>query len=210
MMNNLGGLYWSQGRYNDALPLYERTRGIYEKTLDPMHPNVAAILNNLGETYWKLSRYGEAETFLRQSLKIKEARLDARDPSIAITLNALAGVLRDSRRPQEAESAYRRALDIRRNAFKPGNADLAETAAELGAMNEIAISSRFLLHVGEARHDLVRSFPTAFLQLERSSPTCRDPVELGPAIVLGRSPLRTDRTLLLKLQQDRVERSLID
>ena len=56
-LNNLGGIYWSLGRYNDALPLYERARKTFERTLDPMHPNVASVLNNLGETYWKLGRY---------------------------------------------------------------------------------------------------------------------------------------------------------
>ena len=61
-----------------------------------------------------------------------------------------------------------------------------------------------------ARHDLAGSFPIAFLELERPPPTSGDPVELGPPIVFRGSPLGGDRPFLLKLQQDRIERALID
>ena len=40
--------------------MYQRAREIFEKTLDPEHPRMAAILNNLGETYWALGRFDEA------------------------------------------------------------------------------------------------------------------------------------------------------
>jgi tetratricopeptide (TPR) repeat protein len=32
-LNNLAGLYWSQGRYTDAEPLYQRSIAIWERVL---------------------------------------------------------------------------------------------------------------------------------------------------------------------------------
>jgi hypothetical protein len=37
----------SQGRYEGAQPLFERALAIYEKALDPNHPNVATACGNL-------------------------------------------------------------------------------------------------------------------------------------------------------------------
>jgi len=46
-LNNLGGLYSSQGTYGEAEPLYKRALAILEKALGPDHPNVVAVRNNL-------------------------------------------------------------------------------------------------------------------------------------------------------------------
>ena len=43
-----------------------------------------------------------------------------------------------------------------------------------------------------------------------SFPFFRDPIELGPPIVLRHAPLRGDRTLLFQLEQYRIESALID
>ena len=46
-LNNLAELYKSQGKYDEAEPLYERALAICEKALGPDHPETAASLNNL-------------------------------------------------------------------------------------------------------------------------------------------------------------------
>ena len=58
-------LYWSMERYADALPLQERVRRSFERTLDPSHPNIATAYSNLAETYWKLGRFAEAESLFQ-------------------------------------------------------------------------------------------------------------------------------------------------
>ena len=45
-LNNLAGLYRTQGRYTEAEPLYKRALGIVEKALGPEHPHVAQGLEN--------------------------------------------------------------------------------------------------------------------------------------------------------------------
>jgi non-specific serine/threonine protein kinase/serine/threonine-protein kinase len=133
-LNNLGALYWTLGRYDDALPIYERVRKTFERTLDPSHPDIAALYNNLAETYWKLGRFDEAEPLFRRSLAIKESRLSPGHSSLAITLHSMAGMLRDQGRLGDAEAAYRRALDIRLRAYGPTNGEVVETSTALAAL----------------------------------------------------------------------------
>jgi tetratricopeptide (TPR) repeat protein len=51
-LNNLAGLYKSQGKYNEAESLYRRSLSIWEKQLGENHPLVATSLNNLAELYY--------------------------------------------------------------------------------------------------------------------------------------------------------------
>ncbi len=50
-MNDLARLYWQQGRYAEAEPLYKRSLAIQEKALGPDDPAVAMDLNNLALLY---------------------------------------------------------------------------------------------------------------------------------------------------------------
>lgn len=55
-LNGLALLYESQGRYEEAEPLYERALAIREKALGAEHPSTVATLNNLAEIYRKLGK----------------------------------------------------------------------------------------------------------------------------------------------------------
>ena len=65
-MNNLAALYFKQGRYADAEPLFRRSLAIWEKALGPHHPNIANSLNHLTELYWSQGRYAEALPLVRE------------------------------------------------------------------------------------------------------------------------------------------------
>ncbi len=60
-LNNLAGLYDTQGQYAQAEPLYKRSLAIWEKALGPDHPNVATSLENLAALYRATKREKEAE-----------------------------------------------------------------------------------------------------------------------------------------------------
>ena len=45
-LNNLAGLYESQGRYSEAEPLYKRALAIAEVTLGAEHPTTVICRNN--------------------------------------------------------------------------------------------------------------------------------------------------------------------
>jgi tetratricopeptide (TPR) repeat protein len=59
-LNNLAALYDNQGKYEQALPLYERSLAIREKVLGEHHPDVAQSLNNLAALYYNQGKYEQA------------------------------------------------------------------------------------------------------------------------------------------------------
>jgi tetratricopeptide (TPR) repeat protein len=54
-------LYKSQGRYNDAEPLYLQSLDILKRQLGDDHPSVATSLNNLAALYESQGKYNDAE-----------------------------------------------------------------------------------------------------------------------------------------------------
>jgi tetratricopeptide (TPR) repeat protein len=83
-LNNLAGLLYAQGKYDEAEPLYQQSLAIKRKVcaihlvtsscdhsckvLGEEHPNVAASLNNLAGLLKAQGKYDEAEPLYRQSL----------------------------------------------------------------------------------------------------------------------------------------------
>ncbi|RJP18113.1 MAG: TIR domain-containing protein [Candidatus Omnitrophota bacterium] len=111
-LNNLAGLYNSQGRYEEAEPLCRRALAIREKVLGGEHPDTAISLNNLAGLYDSQGKYEEAEPLYLRALAICEKVLGGEHPDTAVSLNNLAGLYRTLRRYEEAEPLLRRAIAI--------------------------------------------------------------------------------------------------
>ena len=88
-LNNLAMLYESQGRYNDAEPLYLQSLDIRKRQLGNDHPDVASSLNNLAVLYESQGKYLEAEDLAKQALIIYQNRLGNEHPN---TQNAVVTV----------------------------------------------------------------------------------------------------------------------
>ena len=69
-LNGLALLYDSQGRYNDAEPLYLQSLDIKKRQLGNDYPDVATSLNNLALLYESQRKYLEAENLAQQALVI--------------------------------------------------------------------------------------------------------------------------------------------
>ncbi|MEK6643371.1 MAG: tetratricopeptide repeat protein, partial [Planctomycetota bacterium] len=118
-LNNLAGLYDTQGDYAKAEPLYKRSLAIYEKALGPDHPNVATSLNNLAELYRTQGDYAKAEPLFKRSLAIGEKALGPDHPKVATSLNNLAELYRTQGDYAKAEPLYKRSLAIGEKALGP-------------------------------------------------------------------------------------------
>jgi tetratricopeptide (TPR) repeat protein len=57
----LAYLYFEQGRYAEAEPLFLQALELSKRLLGQENPNVATILNNLALLYLEQGRYAEAE-----------------------------------------------------------------------------------------------------------------------------------------------------
>jgi len=61
LLNRTGYYYESQGRYEEAEPLYRDALAMGQRLLGEAHPAVANSLNNLAGLYESQGRYEEAE-----------------------------------------------------------------------------------------------------------------------------------------------------
>jgi tetratricopeptide (TPR) repeat protein len=113
-LNNLGALYRSAGRADEAEKVFAEALAIRRDLVsrDPgaYRPNVAATLDNLGALYVSTGRLGEAEKADTEALAIRRD-LAAHDPgayrpSLAISLNSLGIVYKRTGRTNDAEKAY--------------------------------------------------------------------------------------------------------
>ena len=109
-LNNLAGLYRSQGRYSEAEPLYEQALALRKRLLGEEHPDVAESLNDLAGLYDSQGRYSEAEPLYKQALALRKRLLGEEHPHVATSLNNLAELYDSQGRYSEAEPLYEQAL----------------------------------------------------------------------------------------------------
>ncbi len=112
LLNDAGWYAKKRARYEGAERLLLHARTMYERTLGPDHPNVAAVLDNLANLYRAQGRYAKAEPLYDRSLVIYKKAFESDHPDVATTLNNLANLYRDQGRDQEAKSHYESSLKI--------------------------------------------------------------------------------------------------
>ncbi|MDB9520783.1 tetratricopeptide repeat protein [Dolichospermum circinale CS-1225] len=111
-LDGLAQLYYSQGRYNDAEPLYLQSLDICKRQLGDDHPHVALSLNNLAVLYESQGRYNDVEPLYLQSLDILKRQLGNDHPDVAQSLNNLARLYSSQGKYLEAENLAQQALVI--------------------------------------------------------------------------------------------------
>jgi tetratricopeptide (TPR) repeat protein len=136
-LNNLAGLYESQGRWIEAEPLYEEALQIDRELFgDRSNNNLATSLNNLAGLYKSQGRWIEAESLYDEALTIHRTLFgDRPNNDLATSLNNLAGLYESQGKWAAAEPLYDEALAIRRTLFgdRPNN-DLATSLNNLAGL----------------------------------------------------------------------------
>nr|MDQ2716730.1 tetratricopeptide repeat protein [Chloroflexota bacterium] len=102
-LNNLAGLYESQGRYTEAEPLYQQALAIREQVLGPTHPATATSLDNLAGLHKNQGKYAQAEPLYQQALAIRKQVLEPTHLDTATSLNNLASLYKNQGKYTEAE-----------------------------------------------------------------------------------------------------------
>jgi tetratricopeptide (TPR) repeat protein len=133
-INELGDLYYAQGRYTEAEALYIKSLVISEKQLGTNHPDTATSLNNLAGLYYSVGRYAEAEPLYLRSLAINEEQLGINHPITATIINNLAGLYCLTGRYVEAEPLYLRSLAISEEQLGANHPDTASSLNNLAGL----------------------------------------------------------------------------
>ena len=112
---NLGILYCSTGRFDEAEKVYKKALQIEKNSKSVEDPGLAIILMNLGTLYQNTHRFSEAETVYKETLQhLQEliGRIPEMKPDVALTLMNLGLVYWNTKQFTEAEKAYREAIEI--------------------------------------------------------------------------------------------------
>ena len=112
---------YQAGRYQEALPLYQRALAIREKALGPEDPDTAESLNNLAVLYKTMGAYDKAMPLYQRALKIDEKALGPENPGTATDINNLALLYKSMGAYDKALPLYQRALKIDEKALGPEN-----------------------------------------------------------------------------------------
>lgn len=126
---------YSEGKYDEALPLAKRVLELRERATGGDELKVAYALANLGNVYARKGLHKEAEPLYARALAAAERR-GAAETDFAADLHAQLGVLRlDAGRYGEAEPALRRALEIRERLHGAEDARLVGVLLNLADVN---------------------------------------------------------------------------
>jgi CHAT domain-containing protein len=123
-----------QGKYDEAIPLAQRSLAIRENVLGTDHPDVAISLNNLAELYRNQGKYAQAEPLYQRSLAILEKAPGTDHLSVATSLNNLASLYDDQGKYTQAEPLYQRSLTIREKALGTDFSDIATSLNNLAEL----------------------------------------------------------------------------
>jgi len=108
-IQNLGILYATQQKYQEAEPLLKRALAINLKRFGINHTRTALTLKTLSSFYALQGHLTEAERLIQRSLAIlEESRVRQGDPQLAATLEVLAAIYRNTNREREAREVEKR------------------------------------------------------------------------------------------------------
>jgi CHAT domain-containing protein/tetratricopeptide (TPR) repeat protein len=112
-LNTLVEQLYGEGKFQEAIPLAERSLAIREKARGPRHPEVAESLSNLAALYQAQGAYAKAEPLYLRALDINEKALGPMHPEVATSLNNLAWLHQARGAYAKVEPLLVRALDLR-------------------------------------------------------------------------------------------------
>jgi tetratricopeptide (TPR) repeat protein len=126
-----------QGRYPEALELWQAELDHFRATAGADDPETLGALNRVAEVYQQLGRYEESIAMHREIAEQLIATVGEDDDRTLRTLNDLGVVLDRIGRYDEAEQVYKRVLDARMEKHGERDPDTITTLHCLAALYEI-------------------------------------------------------------------------
>jgi|GEM_PF-6641962 len=135
-LNNLGALYYQQGKYDKSADMFEQALPVLEKVTGSNSQNMAAALNNLASVYRQQDLLTKAEPLYRQALPIWQKEVGPNSPPVAATLNNLAKIYSQQGDYAKAESFYKETVTVLEKMTDPNSAAMKEARSMLLNMQQ--------------------------------------------------------------------------
>jgi CHAT domain-containing protein/tetratricopeptide (TPR) repeat protein len=125
------------GKFQDAIPLAERSLALREAAQGPTHPEVARGVADVAALYREQGVYDKAEPLALRALDIREKTFGPRHLDVADSLDGLGEIYSARGLYSKAEPLLVRALDIREKALGATHADVGHTLNDLGLLHHL-------------------------------------------------------------------------
>ena len=130
----LGEIFKQQGRFSDALILFEDVISVYKKKYGNYHSETARSLGYLGSYYIYIQHWEDAEKIIRESMNIRVQILGEYNTKTCISYVNYAEILNELSDFKSCKFYLEKALLIRINKFGRDHQDVAYTLFGLGNM----------------------------------------------------------------------------
>ncbi len=128
---------YSQGKYDEALPLAKRALELGEKGAAMDQLSIVGHLKNLAEVYIAQKKHSSAEPLYRRALAIYEKKYGKDDLKLCPMLDRLALLHFVAGDLLKVESAYQRAIAIKEQALGAESPDVARSLGSLAGFYEL-------------------------------------------------------------------------
>lgn len=118
-INNLGFIYWQQGKNVEAEQMYKQALAGEEKVLGPDNPLTLVTVINIGSLYTKQGRLIEAEHMLKRALSVHETARGLNDPATLERISSLGVLYSRQGKDVEAQQMHKQSLAGNERAFGP-------------------------------------------------------------------------------------------
>jgi len=133
-LNAMALFFQLLGNMEEARPLLEQSRLIYENTYGKSHPEYITSIENLSSLYQMLGENDKALPLLQEALNIDKIVYGEHHPIYATTLHNLASLYQSMNRKQEAEPLFLKALEIDAAVYGKYHRSYANTQYNLGTL----------------------------------------------------------------------------
>jgi len=132
---NVGEALRASGQPERSLPLFRKSRALYEKTLGPDHPRVAALLSQEGMLFLEDGKPAMAEQLMTRAIEALDRSCPKCNLERANAENNLAVLRLRQKKYREAGELLTHVVALRENNSKPGE-ELAETLKLLATVRQ--------------------------------------------------------------------------
>ena len=135
-LNDLAELYWTQAKYADAAPLWNKLLQSQRRALGEEHPDTLRTVNNLAALSFALGKYPEAESLFARALAVQRRKLGSDHEDTLSTMNNLGLLYTNRANYAAAEPLLTEVLERKGRVLGEEHPDTLSSMANLARLYE--------------------------------------------------------------------------